>query len=131
MSNGNVNKIILVGDLGHDPELRYTPKGNAVLTLSLATSRNFKNAAGEDRKETHWHKATVWGKRAESCARYLVKGSRVFIEGELHMKSWTDKDGNPRKSAEIFVDDLRFMGGTRKEGFSPLTAEAPAPALTQ
>lgn len=115
MSKGNVNKIILLGNLGHDPELRYTAKGNPVLSLSLATNRDFKNAAGEIQSETHWHKATVWGKRAESCAKYLVKGSRIYVEGELQMKNWTDKEGITRKSAEIMVDDLRFLGGTRRD----------------
>ncbi len=99
MSNGNVNKIILVGNLGKDPELRFTAKGNPVLSLSLATTRQFKTAEGESKKETSWHKATVWGKQAEACAKYLTKGSRVYVEGELLMQSWTDKDGLTRKSA--------------------------------
>lgn len=124
MSKGHVNKIILLGNLGHEPELRYTAKGNAVLTLSLATHREFKNSEGGRTEETHWHKATIWGKRAETCAKYLVKGSRVYVEGELQMKSWTDKDGKTRKSAEIFVDDLKFMGGTRRNG-----AVSPAEAM--
>lgn len=115
MSIANVNKIILLADLGHDPELRYTAKGNAVLSLSLATHRNFKNADGELKKETHWHKATVWGKRAESCAKYLVKGSKVYVEGELQAKTYTDKEGITRKSAEILVNTVTFMGGTRRE----------------
>lgn len=131
MSKGNVNKIILLGNLGHEPELRYTAKGNAVLTLSLATHREFKNAEGEQTKETHWHKATLWGKRAETCAKYLVKGSRVYVEGELQMKSWTDKDGKARKSAEIFVDDLKFMGGTRRENSGSPADAMEIPAYAQ
>jgi single-strand DNA-binding protein len=115
MSKGNVNKVILVGHIGADPELRFTAKGNPVATLSLATNRDFKNAEGATVSETHWHRATVWGKRAEFCAKYLVKGSRVFLEGELQMKSWTDKEGITRKSAEILVDNVQFMGGTRRE----------------
>jgi len=115
MSRSNVNKIILLGNVGHDPELRYTAKGNPVLTLSLATNREIKTAEGEKRSETYWHRATLWGKRAEACAKYLVKGSRIYVEGELQMKSWTDKEGQVRKTAEILVDSLKFMGGTRRE----------------
>jgi single stranded DNA-binding protein len=111
MSKSNVNKIILVGNLGQDPELRHTAKGNAVMNLSVATSREVKNPEGDVRTETSWHRATVWGKRAETCAKYLTKGSRVYLEGELQMKNWTDKDGNLRKSAEIEVDSIKFLGG--------------------
>jgi single-strand DNA-binding protein len=131
MSKGNVNKIILLGNIGHDPELRYTAKGNPVLTLSVATNRDYKSAEGEQRHETHWHKATVWGKRAETCAKYLVKGSRIYLEGELQMKNWTDKDGNPRKTAEILVDDLRFLGGTRRELTGSPAEHLEVPALAQ
>lgn len=112
-SKGNVNKVILVGHLGQDPELRHTAKGNPVLNLSIATNRDVTNADGEKKEETVWHRATVWGKRAESCAKYLSKGSRVYLEGLLQMKSWTDKDGNARKSAEVMVDDIKFLGGGR------------------
>jgi single-strand DNA-binding protein len=113
MKSNNVNKIILVGNLGQDPELRYTAKGNAVLSLSVATTRAMKDADGNTRKETHWHRATVWGKYAEKCSTFLQKGTRVFLDGELLMKSWTDKDGIQRKSAEIMVDELRGLAGMR------------------
>ncbi len=118
MSRANVNKIMLLGNLGHNPELRYTPKGNAVVTLSLATNREIKGADGEKRTETDWHRATVWGKRAEVCAKYLSKGARVFIEGELQSRSWTDKDGQTHRSSEIWVDDVRFLSPLRKESDS-------------
>jgi single-strand DNA-binding protein len=130
MSKGNVNKIILLGNLGHDPELRYTAKGNAVLSLSLATHRDSKDAEGATRQETQWHKATVWGKRAESCAKYLVKGSKIYLEGELLMRNYTDKEGISRKSAEIMVDDLRFMGGIRRD-LAGNTENYVAPAMAQ
>jgi single-strand DNA-binding protein len=110
MSFQNVNKIMIIGNLGHEPELRKTPKGNTVLTLSLATNRQIKLASGETRSETHWHRATLWGKSAENAARILKKGARVYLEGELHMKSWADKDGVPRKSAEIYVDTWQHLG---------------------
>lgn len=115
MSRTNVNKIMLLGNLGHDPELRYTPKGNAVVTLSLATNRDAKGPNGEKRTETDWHRATVWGKRAELCAKYLEKGSRIFVEGELQSRSWTDKEGQVHRSSEIWVDDVRFLSPVRKE----------------
>ena len=111
MSRGNVNKVILVGYLGQHPELRQTAKGNSVMNLSIATSRDLKNAEGEVRTETSWHRATLWGKRAENCAKYLTKGSRVYLEGVLQMKNWVDKEGNNRKSAEIEVDSIQFLGG--------------------
>lgn len=116
MSRGNVNKIILVGNLGRDPEQRTTPKGHSVVTLSIATNRQYKTAAGEEKKEVHWHKATVWGKSGDACVKYLTKGSRVYLEGELQMKDWKDKDGNSRKTAEIHVDEIKFLGGTKPSG---------------
>jgi single-strand DNA-binding protein len=131
MSNRNVNKVILVGNLGHEPELRYTAKGNPVTTFSLATSRGMKNAAGENEEKTYWHRATVWGKRAESCAKYLTKGSSVYLEGELQLKNWTGKDGKEHKSAEILVDDIRFLSGFRKESAQPAAVTSELPALSQ
>jgi len=116
MGKGNVNKIILVGNLGKNPELRHTPKGNAVVTLSLATNRQYKTAEGVEKKETSWHKATVWGKMGENCVKYLTKGSRVYLEGELQMKDWKDKEGKSRKSAEISVGEIKFLGGTKPSG---------------
>ena len=125
MSNkGNVNKIILVGNLGHTPELRHTVKGNPVLSLSLATNRNFKNAQGEAQQEAVWHRATVWGKQAEACAKFLTKGSRVYLEGELRMKTWADKDGLERKTAEINVDEIKFLGGGQPSGMRESATEA-------
>lgn len=116
MSNSNMNKIILIGNLGREPDLRLTPKGNTVATLSLATNRKIKNANGEERKETTWHRATAWGKTAEACAKYLTKGSRVYLEGELKMKDWKDKEGKSRKSAEISVASIQFLGGLKPSG---------------
>jgi single-strand DNA-binding protein len=126
MSKGNVNKVILVGNLGHEPELRHTQKGHPYLALSLATDREFKNAQGVPQKETAWHRATLWGKRAEGCAKYLTKGSRVYLEGELRTQSWTDKEGVQRKTAEIHVDEIKFLGGTKPSG---MKEESEAPAL--
>lgn len=130
MSKGNVNKIILVGNLGRDPELQHTQKGRAMLKISLATSREFKSAEGEPRKETSWHRATIWGKQAENCAKYLTKGSRVYIEGELRMQNWQDKEGKTRKSAEIYVEDIKFLGGAMPAPRQEVALEEPV-ALAQ
>lgn len=130
MSNSNVNKIILVGHLGQNPDLRYTAKGNPVITLSLATNKESKTADGVKRSETQWHRATIWGKKAETCAKYLTKGSRVYLEGELQMKSWTDKEGSVKKSAEILVDEIKFLGGSNRSAI-PAMHESPAPEISQ
>lgn len=121
-----LNKVILIGHIGTNPELRYTPKGNPVATLSLATNRESKTAEGDVKKETSWHRAVVWGKRAELCVKHLTKGSQVYLEGELLMKSWTDKDGIVRKSAEILVEDVKFLGHGKRESVKPINEEIPA-----
>lgn len=122
MSNSNLNKIFLVGNLGREPERKVTKKGNTVVTLNLATSRRFKTATGEEKKETAWHKATVWGKTGEACAKYLTKGSRVYVEGELQMKDWKDKEGKSRKTPEISVSSIKFLSGTKAPS-SPIAEE--------
>lgn len=114
MSTGNISKVILVGNLGHDPELRYTAKGNAVTSLSVATSQNRKNAAGEKEKSTTWHRATVFGRSAENCAKYLTKGAAVYVEGDLFLREWEDKEGRQRTSAEVLVNEIRFLNGRRR-----------------
>lgn len=118
----NVNKVILVGNLGQDPELRYTAKGNAVINLSLATTRDVKQAEGEWKEETSWHRAVVWGKRAEVCAEHLRKGSRVYVEGILQPKTWVDKEGVSHRSTEILVDEIKFLGGKSRENDSTTQA---------
>ena len=130
MGNSNVNKIILVGNIGNEPELRFTQKGNPFLILSLATNRDYKNAAGDEVSETHWHKATLWGNRAQACAKYLMKGSRIYLEGELRNSSWTDKNGNTRRTSEVHVNSLKFLGGTKTPGPTPSLLEESAPLLT-
>ena len=114
-NKNNVNKVIIIGNLGQDPELRQTPSGYTFTKLSLATNYSKKKADGQFEDLTEWHKAVVWGKRAESCVQYLKKGNRVYIEGELHTQSWKDKEGNKHKTTEIFVDEIKFLGGRREE----------------
>jgi single-strand DNA-binding protein len=113
--SGNVNKIILVGNIGQDPELRTTSKGTAVTNLSLATHRLIRQESGEKEQKTDWHKAVVWGKRAETCAKHLKKGHRVYIEGLLQPRTWTDKEGNAHQQQEVVVERIEFLGGKSKD----------------
>lgn len=127
----NVNRIILIGHIGHDPEVKETPKGNKYCHLSLAThTTGIDKVTGEKKKETQWHKATVWGKPAENCARFLTKGSRVYIEGELRLKDWKDKEGRSRRTPEIHVENIRFLGGGTPRGENTPPIEM-APIMVQ
>ncbi|HYX41293.1 MAG TPA: single-stranded DNA-binding protein [Pyrinomonadaceae bacterium] len=104
------NKIIIVGNLGRDPELRYTPQGTPNCTFSLASNERRKNSAGEQQDITTWFRVTVWGKRAETVAQYLAKGRSVYVEGRLHVEEWTDRDGKPRHTLEVNASDVQFIG---------------------
>jgi single-strand DNA-binding protein len=104
------NKIILVGNLGKDPELRYTPQGDAVCSFSLATNERKKDKAGEMQDVTTWFKVTLWRQQAETAAKYLAKGRQVYIEGRLRLEDWTDRDGNTRQSLEVTATDMQFIG---------------------
>lgn len=105
-----INKVIIVGNLGRDPEIRYTQGGTAVTQLSVATTRSFTR--GEERvEETEWHRVVVWGKTAEHCGQYLTKGRQVYVEGRLQTRSWDDKDGNKRYATEIVAETVQFLGG--------------------
>lgn len=106
----NVNKVILVGNLGNDPELRFTAKGTAVANISIATSRSKKNDEGKWMDETQWHRVVIWGKRAETCKQFLTRGSRVYVEGFLQNRSWRDENGVSRYTAEIQSEDIKFLG---------------------
>ena len=111
----SVNKVILVGRLGRDPETRYTGSGQAVANFSLATDESYKDRNGERQKRTEWHKIVVWGKQAEIAQQYLKKGSLVFIEGRIQSREWQDKEGQKRTSFEIVANNFRMLGG-RAEG---------------
>jgi single-strand DNA-binding protein len=111
----SVNKVILVGNLGRDPETRYTGGGQAVANFSVATSETYKDRNGEKQKRTEWHKIVVWGKQAEIAQQYLKKGSLVFIEGRIQSREWQDKEGQKRTSFEIVANNFRMLGG-RAEG---------------
>jgi single-strand DNA-binding protein len=104
------NKITIVGYLGRDPELRYTPQGTAVCKMSVATTERRKNVAGESEEHTTWFRVTVWGRQAELANEYLAKGRQVYIEGRLRLSEYTDRDGNTRISPEVNASDLQFLG---------------------
>lgn len=107
----SVNKVILVGRLGRDPETRYTSGGQAVANFSVATDESYKDRNGERQKRTEWHKIVVWGKQAEIAQQYLKKGSLVFIEGRIQSREWQDKEGQKRTNFEIIASNFRMLGG--------------------
>ncbi len=108
---GSVNKVILIGNLGADPELKYTPSNRPVCNLSIATNEVFKDKSGARQERTEWHRVTVWSEQAENCAKYLAKGRMAYIEGRLQTRSWDDKEGKKRYSTEIVADRVVFLGG--------------------
>jgi single-strand DNA-binding protein len=123
------NKIILVGNLGRDPELRYTPQGTPVCSFSLATNERRKDrATGENNDITTWFRVTLWGRQAETASQYLSRGRPVYIEGRLRVEEWTDRDGKPRHTLEVHATDLHFIGGGRSEDAGAPPAKAAAAA---
>jgi single-strand DNA-binding protein len=106
----SVNKVILVGRLGRDPETRYTGGGQAVCNFSMATDESFKSKTGERQKRTEWHKIVVWGKQAEIAQQYLKKGSQIFLEGRIQSREWMDKENQKRTSYEIVATNFRMLG---------------------
>ena len=111
------NKIIIVGNLGRDPELRYTPQGIAVCSFSVATNEKRRDKSGEPQDITTWFKVTLWRERAETAAKYLTKGSPVYIEGRLRLEEWTDRDNNNRYTLDVQATDMQFIG-SRADGQS-------------
>jgi single-strand DNA-binding protein len=107
----SVNKVILLGRLGQDPELKYTPGGAAVCNFSVATTEAWTDKQGQKQEKTEWHRIVVWGKLAELCNQYLAKGRQAFIEGRLQTRSWDDKDGTKRYTTEIMASTVQFIGG--------------------
>jgi len=107
-----INKVMLIGRLGQDPEVRYTPDGTAVANFSIATSEEWKDKnSGEKRERTEWHRIVAWRRLGEICGEYLSKGRQVYIEGRIQTRSWEDKDGNKRYTTEIIASDVQFLGG--------------------
>ena len=116
-----VNKVILLGNLGKDPELSYLPSGQSVAKFSLATSRKYKDKTGELKEETEWHNIVAWGKLGEISAQYLKKGRQAYVEGRISSRKWEDREGKQRTSFEIVADEVVLLGGRGEEG-----GEAPA-----
>ncbi|MBN1962123.1 MAG: single-stranded DNA-binding protein [Deltaproteobacteria bacterium] len=107
---GGVNKVILIGNLGADPELRYTPGGQPVANFRIATSDTWIDKQGQKQERTEWHRIVAWGKLAELCGEYLTKGRQVYIEGKLQTRQWEDRDGNKRYTTDIVARELTFLG---------------------
>ncbi|HRO61773.1 MAG TPA: single-stranded DNA-binding protein [Burkholderiaceae bacterium] len=119
-----VNKVILVGNLGRDPEVRYSPNGGAICNVSLATTRNWKDkASGEKREETEWHRVVFYDRLAEIAGEYLKKGRSVYVEGRLKTRKWTDKEGQERYTTEIIAEEMQMLG-SREGGGGDYSREA-------
>jgi single-strand DNA-binding protein len=117
---GSLNKVLLIGRLGRDPEVRYTTSGQPVATFSIATDESYKSKDGQKVEKTEWHRIVVWGKSAEFCGNYLTKGRLVFVEGKLETRKWQDKDGVEKYTTEIKADRVDFMDSRQSEGgFAP------------
>jgi single-strand DNA-binding protein len=130
--SGSVNKVILIGRLGKDPEVKYTPSGAPVAKFSLATDESFKDRTGEQQKRTEWHNIVAWNKLAEICGEYLTKGKQVYIEGSIRSRQYEDQAGNKRTAYEIVARDMRMLGSKADSdrmaaaGMERATAERPA-----
>ncbi len=134
----SVNKVILIGNLGSDPQVRFTPSGQAVANFNIATNESWKGKDGQDQEKTEWHKIVVWGKLAELCGEYLGKGRTVYVEGRLQTREWNDKEGNKRYTTEIVANSIQFLGspGEKNKSYaeakpvsskSSATGEIPVP----
>lgn len=121
-----INKVILIGNLGRDPEVRYTPDGTAVANFTIATSEAWKDKdTGEKRERTEWHRIVAWRRLGEICGEYLSKGSKVYIEGKLQTREWQDKDGAKRYTTEIVATEVQFLD-SRQNADTPRTQRPPA-----
>lgn len=125
----SVNRVILVGNLGDNPETRFLPNGDQVANVSIATTENWKDKTGEKQSKTEWHRVIMFGKQAEIAEKYLSKGSQIYIEGKLQTRKWEDKSGVERYTTEIIADRMQMLGGKRdedKQGASkPQSGQAP------
>jgi single-strand DNA-binding protein len=122
----SVNKVILVGNLGKDPEVRFTNSGSAVARLSIATSEVWNDRDGNRQERTEWHNVVVWGKQGESCGQYLAKGRQVYVEGSIRTRSYDDKSGNKRYVTEVVAQRVQFLGGGGGTRLAQQTESAPA-----
>jgi single-strand DNA-binding protein len=127
MSKGTVNKVILVGRLGRDPEMRYTSSGTAVVNFSLATNHSIKDQSGNNSEQTEWHNVVAFGRTAEIAGEYLSKGRQVYIEGRLQTRSWDDKNGQKKYKTEVVCSNLQLLGGRGDAGDSTGSVSENAP----
>lgn len=118
MSRGGVNKVILIGNLGSDPEVKYTPSGVPVANINLATNESWTDKGGERQERTEWHRLVIWRKLAEIVGQYLRKGSKIYVEGRLETRSWDDQSGQKRYTTEVVVNDLQMLDGRGEGGDS-------------
>jgi single-strand DNA-binding protein len=122
-----VNKVILLGRLGKDPEVRYTNSGTAITSFSMATSTSFTNKEGQKEEKTEWHKIVAFGRLGEICGEYLAKGKQVYIEGRIQTRDWEDKDGNKRWTTEIIVQNMQLLGSPGADKDRSSSSEPPPP----
>ena len=133
MSKGSVNKVILVGNLGADPESRFTPTNAQVVNFSIATSESWKDSNGEQQEKTEWHRIVMWRALAETAAKYLKKGSKVYIEGKLQTRSWDDQSGQKRYTTEVVAHSMEMLDSRRddsqdsQEQYEPAVSEGNSP----
>lgn len=121
-----VNKVMLIGRLGRDPEMRYTPAGTAVCNFTMATDEYFKDKSGERQKRTEWHRIVAWAKLAEQCSKLLNKGKLAYVEGRLQTREWDDRDGNKRRTTEIVIQRMQILTPRGEPGLD-IAAEGPEP----
>ena len=126
-----VNKVILVGNLGRDPEVRYTRNGTAVATLNIATTETWTDKNGQRQDRTEWHRVVAWSKLAEIAKEYLSKGRQVYIEGKLQTRSWDDRDGNKRYTTEVKADQMLMLGGRGEGGAKEEQEPPPGPEVEE
>ena len=130
--SGSITKVILIGRLGRDPEVKHTPSGQAVAKFSIATDETYKDRNGEQQRRTEWHNIVAWRRLAEICGEYLVKGKLVYIEGRLRTRKWEDREGNKRSTTEIEAREMKMLSpkseGDISESSSQQSESTPAPA---
>lgn len=124
MAGRGLNKVMIIGNLGRDPEMKYTPAGKAVTTFSVAVGRVYRSPEGENREETEWFRVVAWDKLAETCNQYLHKGSKVYIEGRLQTRTWKDNNGQERTTVEVVANEMMMLD-SRQAGTGPLPGGAP------
>lgn len=127
----SINKVILIGNLGSDPEVRYLPSGQPVGNFNIATTEKWTGKDGKPGEKTEWHRIVVFGKQAENCKEYLKKGRQVYVEGRLQTREWQNKEGQKQKTTEVIAQTVQFLGGPGGGGRDRAVEEAPAPVAEE